>query len=372
MTYETYLSCVVCNDTSKVNVKDWMLSKHFDNPTTHRTPILGIIVINPFMKMVLVHFKFVIDTHTNQTIRTFSMNHSNTQVERKIKTTLNTSQLRILSMNVWCHYPMSVVKQSKDTMWGFSFRKRLQLLISAIAKNKYDIVCVQELFVAKLGPLTLNGNLLYMIQEMQKCGLVFSTTAAATKSTPRFIGQNSGLVIFSRFPIIDICTHTYKSTAEFGTTKGCVSVVVAPDPMTRVRVVNTHMNARSKTVKEAQVRELVAFIKTHNTRKPTTTPSTGIVTATIVCGDFNVCPQPVYDDGSEYKFLQTQMLDELELKNACPAKIAEMKFTCESATLDHIFISDVLHVQQFETIDIRNTNKLRVSDHLGVSATLSV
>ena len=71
---------------------------------------------------------------------------------------LATKRFKLLTHNVWCHIPMSYLKQPYHAMPGSRFQERLRLFARHCAAIKYDVVAVQELFLWKLWPLPVGRS----------------------------------------------------------------------------------------------------------------------------------------------------------------------------------------------------------------------
>lgn len=260
--------------------------------------------------------------------------------------------LSILTHNVWCHYPMSYMPwtQADNLMDGALCKERLALLAKHCKDVDYDVVCLQELFVARFVS-ELKHNVLYMMNIMKENGYAFQSDPF--ESLHRF-GQNSGLMIFSKHPLTKIDSVDFVSSQEKSNTKGFVAANVKINNQTNVFLITTHFDARSLDMKRRQIAQISTYIKTHQKDRPT-----------IVCGDFNLCPQTLneggYDDGSGYNYLETSF-EELGLRNATHGIYNP---THGRVTLDHFFYSKIKIVDT-SVVSIINDMKLKISDHDGL------
>lgn len=221
--------------------------------------------------------------------------------------------LRVLSHNVWAHYLVNAPARSR----------RLRGLVRHIVRGRYDVVCLQELFVLKLGPLALVRHFDAFARAMADAGLPFHTDPMA--SMPRVIGQNSGVVIFSRHPLLEVGGATFNTSVEFLNTKGYVYAIaqlpagvmqargtsspgeragaMRRDDTRNVAVMCCHMDAptRPRYVRAAQITQVSEAAAALAART-----DLNLVCAPIIAGDFNTCPR-TFDDGSNYRFLLERM-----------------------------------------------------------------
>ena len=108
--------------------------------------------------------------------------------------------LKLLTQNVWCHYPASFNPlrqmpstppheddQPADPMVGFQLsnkampgylcRKRLRLLAQHVLAGQYDVICIQELFIWKAWPIGAGrGNFDYFARMLSAAGKDMSKT----------------------------------------------------------------------------------------------------------------------------------------------------------------------------------------------------
>ena len=99
-------------------------------------------------------------------------------------------KIRVLSHNVWCH----MLQQ----WYTPPAAKRLRCLAEEIRARDYDVVMLQELFLFRLGPLASTLAFEAFAQAMIASG--YRLVADPRDSLP-FVGQNSGLAIFSKLDV---------------------------------------------------------------------------------------------------------------------------------------------------------------------------
>lgn len=274
--------------------------------------------------------------------------------------------MRILSHNVWCHYPMTYVpwKQCGHAIWGFRCKTRLELLARHINSVQYDVVCLQELFVLRLSSLyELRSNFDYMVDLLAQGGYVHHSDPCDSLRADRTIGQNSGVAIFSRHPLESVESVDFECTAERSNTKGFVVADVRRDGRL-VRVVSAHLDARDWTAKSSQITQLADYL----VRKASV-----VKAETVVCGDLNVCPQTRgsggYDDGTQYAHLAAEF-GRAGLTDAWAPE--ESQPTEGNATLDHIFYrADAWREEAKSVVRVQDEEGLSVSDHYGLDLLIS-
>mmetsp|Transcript_4773 Transcript_4773/g.13231 ORF Transcript_4773/g.13231 Transcript_4773/m.13231 type:complete len:426 (+) Transcript_4773:28-1305(+) len=205
------------------------------------------------------------------------------------------ASVRLLSVNVWCHFFAAIAwilgfKRPKGTMPMVPFERRLDAVADAVETNAVDVVAAQELFLLRVGPFVFDGPYVRFRERMTSAGLVHATDPYA--SLPRFFGQNSGLAVFSAFPLQRERTEPFASSAETFNSKGSVQVDLDLGGGTNLRVVNTHLDAKNKRAQAAEVRELGSRLS------GSIGPPGGPGGSTLVlAGDFNISPVPWGQDG---------------------------------------------------------------------------
>ena len=286
-------------------------------------------------------------------------------------------RLRVLTHNLWCHYPMSLVKQCAHAMPGRAFEARLRLFAAHCAAERYDVVCVQELFLWRLWPLEGCGNFELLAALLADGGLVHHTDPSQSMRPGRWVGQNAGVAIFSRLPISNCEAIDFERTAEALNTKGFVTADVrlpcaGPAGGRTVRIVSAHMDARDWRTKSAQIAQLAAHLARPASGERGSGNGEGQL---LVCGDLNVCPQKAgaggYDAGEQYACLVSQM-GRRGLTDAWAPEESEP--TEGGATLDHIFLRSAgwRLVGPKRVVRVEDESGRRISDHYGLALTLEV
>lgn len=256
-------------------------------------------------------------------------------------------------------------------MRGAAFENRLRLFGEYVRESGIDVVLCQELFLAKFCFHLSTRNFDMFADEMKNAGLIYQSDPA-TSMHARFIGQNSGLAMFSKWPLHNCRSMDFESTSETLNSKGflCADLFMKNDR--RVHLVNAHLDARTWSSKEQQVAQIGRHLQAEQQAaevKGEHQPEF------VVCGDWNLCPELAgsggYGDGSEFKYLCETMAS-VGLEGLWRAD--ESEGTHNRATLDHIFLrraawKDVENNKQ--VVRCVNDKGLTISDHLGLRAQLT-
>eukprot|EP00040_Diaphanoeca_grandis_P032421 m.196467 g.196467 ORF g.196467 m.196467 type:complete len:318 (-) comp32620_c10_seq1:76-1029(-) len=288
---------------------------------------------------------------------------------------------RVLTQNVWCHYPMTFVSPCSHAMAGYPCQSRLELLAAHIIAENYDVVCLQELFVWRVWPMSdQSANFDFMVRRLGSAGYVHHTNPLESLCENRWIGQNSGVVIFSRHPLERAESIRFLHTSENHNTKGFVVADVRfpvhtsgasvsnnrGDAQTDriVRLVSAHLDARTWSTKQTQVTQIANHLK-----KKQETTDTALVEL-VVCGDLNICPEPIFDDGTYYAHLTSTFGSKgLGLFSAWTPPNNEA--THADGTLDHIFFrKNAWELEHKSVVRVVDTVGKSVSNHFGLEVHL--
>lgn len=224
-------------------------------------------------------------------------------------------RLRLLSHNVWGHYAVG----------GKELSGRLDALARHVDAADVDVVCLQELFVLQAGPVAHVEHFIRFAERMHALGLVHAVDPLAGM---RPILQNSGLALFSRYPIERWTHSAFAATAEPISSKGVMTASL------RVgsgiwHVVNTHLDSRNEDSRRQQTREVAAIASGLAVTEKVDD------THLIVLGDFNMGP-----GSSLYEGLAAAMAAAGAAKDLFPGPTANAP-TCVYKTkwIDHVFVS---------------------------------
>ncbi|KAJ1637140.1 Endonuclease/exonuclease/phosphatase [Pavlovales sp. CCMP2436] len=206
--------------------------------------------------------------------------------------------VRLLSVNVWCHYFTAlrslVVPNLPGVLPMLPFGRRLDAIAELVESTGADIVCCEELFLLRLGPFVLEGAWARFAERMEAVGLIHRSDPR--ESLPWVFGQNSGLALFSRWPLNDIQSCAFSQSSEFFNRKGVIHALVTPPNFPRpLALCATHLDKRASAAKRAQFEQLGAVA---SARLATEQPGPR-AEALVLCGDFNAQPA----ESTEWKSL---------------------------------------------------------------------
>lgn len=277
--------------------------------------------------------------------------------------------VRILSQNVWNSFFAG----------GPGRIERLRAFGEYLEQNDVDIVATQEMFVFGLGPLVDSVEANTASDMMRLLGFEFQT--CYLESAPA-VGQSSGLVVYSKLPIVRAEHHVFSSRRAVSC-KGWLEVEVelptrAGQP-SRLTLFNTHLeHAHSqhwRHVREQQWREIVE-------RASCAQRSSGSKSFAAVLGDFNVCSDEfgtTLDNQHEYSKLKQAMTEaglgfNVAHCQTLPTLRREASHRGLRCSLDHVFVDSAFadRVTNASIVDTRGSDGLAVSDHHGVHVELSL
>ena len=93
-------------------------------------------------------------------------------------------------------------------------------------------IVAQELFVMRIGPWVWSHEFEFFRGEMAAAGLKYCTdpfdSMPSFGSLRRLRVQNSGLVTFSRYPIVQTRSYNFETTSERTNTKACATAPASP------------------------------------------------------------------------------------------------------------------------------------------------
>lgn len=282
------------------------------------------------------------------------------------------STLVVVTQNLWCHYPMTLLKQESGVMPGKSFEERLLLFAEYVRDNAVDVVLVQELFVFRLGPFYTDNNFTVFAQAMRACGLTECTDPNLSMHA-RVLGQNSGVAIFSKWPLLNSRSFDFQNTGENMNSKGFVCADIAMARNRKAHLVSAHLDARAFSHKEKQILQISEHLMAEQEAARAADGEQQL--EFVVGGDWNLCPEVAseggYGDGGEFQFLCKTM--------AVPGlqgvwRAGEVDGTHNRATLDHIFLRRAAWAdvdEKKEVVRKTDGNGLKISDHLGLKVVLT-
>lgn len=263
--------------------------------------------------------------------------------------------LKILSHNIWCVFIKG----------GSNRKQRLQILIANIKKDDPQIICLQEMHLFGIGPFLVCGDFLFLSKELTSIGYEYYTNPK--RSTPLF-GNNSGLMIFSKFPILEYHTNIFQHR-RFGRFKGFIDarIALSSEMNDEIFVINTHLEHKNRNMQLQQMKE----ISDHSSYAWLKCRANG--RCALICGDFNVCSN--YSNGNAYDELESYMLKGLGMVVDLYSDVWSTKRVSKKQALDHMFINHQLNVyfHECKLVDYRNDDREVVcSDHYGLLTTFKV
>lgn len=280
--------------------------------------------------------------------------------------------LRVMSQNVWNSFFAGGPERKARLM---AFREELQRLC-------VDVVIVQEMFVFGFGPFCLQGDAEDAGQLLLQLGFVHQTSPTATRP---FLGQSSGLVVYSKYPIKKEKHETFASRRSV-TAKGWLEVVIdlgSPDgaEARELLLFNTHLehshHPRWVRVRQDQCRQL-----TQRAREVLAEESASSTAYAMVVGDFNVCSNEFgqqLDGSAEFRALQfamqsagfpAELPQSFDEEGPEPGTLRPAPESGLRCTPDHMFVTYKLNdcCVSSSVADTRDRNGLEVSDHLALIA----
>ena len=255
---------------------------------------------------------------------------------------------------------------------------RANAISSALKSQDADIIAIQELYIERHAEL--------LIDEMKGLYPYYYRKSTA------MLRIDNGLLVFSRFPIREQRMSTLRSgpwdEAVFAS-KSIMSVQIAIDPTTNLNVVNMHPT--SGGMLNAQDSEKITRVRQNQIEQAEEIVNGYDGDLNIIVGDFNAGPEIAPNN---YEFLETKGYVDAYF-SYCVEKGLEPEITWDannilneqgthsdsiSQRIDHVFLSQnlakmttVSHSEVIfkePTVDIGAEQKVTLSDHYGITATL--
>eukprot|EP01124_Arcella_intermedia_P015172 TRINITY_DN21697_c0_g1_i1.p1 TRINITY_DN21697_c0_g1~~TRINITY_DN21697_c0_g1_i1.p1 ORF type:complete len:422 (+),score=62.29 TRINITY_DN21697_c0_g1_i1:3-1268(+) len=261
--------------------------------------------------------------------------------------------LRLLTHNMNCIYFGGPQLRNKK-------RIRLQALLDVLKEDSksskpFDVIFLQELFVFRVLGISFGTQLReWFINEAKSMG--FYWVAVSGRSGNFSLGQDSGLVILSRYPLSDPIYLPF----EFWTkgSKGVLSSSIQCKGGKRLYLFNMHLDAFVSQKREAQLNALRKWKLEKVVGEPV-----------VIGGDLNMFPGEI-DTLTKVDKCLAQMQCNGEAK--CPHRDYSPVHNLWGG-LDHFLISDSLICDgsEFHYYPcLQSANKL-VSDHPGLEITIT-
>jgi len=288
--------------------------------------------------------------------------------------------LKVLSHNVWGHYVVG----------GMDVSGRLKALAESVARERYDVVLLQELFLMSLGPLPLMGYYVQFAADMEAAGLVYMTDP---RTAARRWMQNHGLVrcvgvcvarqlqapsffvyphsltppsqaVFSRYPIVEATLRSFPRSAEPLNAKG-VAVVTVEVAGEVFHLGDFHPDSRNRASRAAQVAFVGTTVRDHLAKVRSAGPPTNL----LVAGDTNVCAK----HAAEYAHMSEVMAGVGAPIDLFPGD-DDSTMPDEDLWLDHMYVTPTLRDRLLSKrlVRFKTPSGAPVSDHLGLEAVFSL
>ena len=256
--------------------------------------------------------------------------------------------IRLCTYNLWGHYFVGNFSDHEERYEAF-----------ADSMKPFDIVLVQEVFLLRTGPLVFSKYAEALIRKMAARGFRYRSDLQA--SLPMVFGQSSGVVIFSRVPVVSTKAEVFRSWGwkEGATNKGFAYVEVLLEGR-RLFVFNLHLDAHSARTREQQIREVL------NTIEVLPKPS-----FLVIGGDFNLDAPAASTSvlSKEYQTMRS-VLARWKLRFAFPER--PVTFPGEQSNTDQMVVSSNVKIMATDVPQLYTANGKMVSDHYGLSVTLGM
>jgi endonuclease/exonuclease/phosphatase family metal-dependent hydrolase len=201
--------------------------------------------------------------------------------------------------------------------------QRLDALAWQIGAAGIDVVCLQELFVLQAGPLAHAEHFIRFAEQMRALGLIHTVDPLAGM---RPLLQNSGLAIFSRFPIERSSHDAFPSSAEPVNAKGIMTATIRVGAASW-HIVNTHLDSRNASTQWQQASAVAAAVADL---------CAGPDDPLLAMGDYNIHSSP---PSALYRHLADSMGISGASQDLFPGPHSNYP-TCGSGFIDHAFASE--------------------------------
>lgn len=175
--------------------------------------------------------------------------------------------IRILTLNIFCR-PCPICSYAL----GDRKTERIKMFVKYLSRHFFDIVCLQEMFSS-----LSNGRINFFLKETRKLGFLYHLKSEKQS----FFKFDSGLLIISRFPIIDFDFSPFLSFSGYESfvEKGVLYARILHENNHVLHVFTTHFQSKNNPqVKRKQIKQLGNFIL-KNVKEGSNI---------IVTGDFNI------------------------------------------------------------------------------------
>merc|ERR1711933_279015 len=123
------------------------------------------------------------------------------------------------------------------------------------------------------------------------------------------LGQNSGVAIFSRWPLLNERSFDFESTGETLNSKGFVCAEITMARNRTAHLVSCHLDSRAFSHKKQQISQISKHLMAQQEAVHAGDGEQEL--EFVVCADWNLCPEVAseggHGDGSEFQFLTETM-----------------------------------------------------------------
>lgn len=247
----------------------------------------------------------------------------------------------LLTHNMWCHYLASSPNKVH----------RMHAFMGEVGKYNYDVVLLQELFIINVLGVIAGGDLRsYVTDEFKKLGYDYQ---AIGTPPPYLFGQTSGLMMFSKHPIVMYQERRWYRADDFGTGKGYIHALLNINN-TNVHFFNVHLDAHGWPARKEQLKVLVEDL-----------PKPYSANHVIVSGDYNID----FNDTVEYN----EMMELFTPREMHDIYDGEYVATHQNGKdIDHVVASNSFTIVDKRIMKFVDKRGDGISDHFGISATFGL
>jgi endonuclease/exonuclease/phosphatase family metal-dependent hydrolase len=260
--------------------------------------------------------------------------------------------MKILTQNMWINH-VTFKTSTEDK------KQRIHDMISHLPN--YDVVTFQEVFAHKIFASLDFKQLL--TEESKKHGFNY---VAQCREPPSYLSQDAGLMILSKYPIVETEFVSFSSYSWFDMVvdKGFLYAQIQQSPTQKLHLITTHLDAHNREVKLSQVKQVSNYVTTKLKSCMNSEPI-------VITGDWNI-------DAINSKDLYSSFLNEFPgMKNVFNEEPFPVTHMDSRACLDHVLVNqfdklvpvvsndeNIYRVEALKGTGDRSNE--RISDHFGV------
>ena len=228
--------------------------------------------------------------------------------------------------------------------------------------KEVDVLLLQEIFLGHGIGKALHRELLHHAN-------LASLPFAALPRTPT-VGQNSGLLVISRYPILRQYERDWGGIKEiFPTKKGLLQADLDISPSFLLTVMTLHLSAHSDADRAMQLDEVAVLVEQSRNINVGYPPRHHWF---VIAGDFNICP---WTQPTEHAHLLDVMSNKLKMHDVFEVLSGEPGgkdgvATCEdNRRIDYFWTNipkDYIQTSHFAYLPIDNPLIPKISDHMAL------